>query len=705
MPAVRSSILLATLYLFCLCTPSFAQLPHARLDRAYPLGGAAGSDVVVEIVGQDLDAETLHFDHPGFKSKRLEPNKFRVCIAADVPEATYELRAVGKFGVSNSRLFAVSRGMTEVAEKEPNDAPEQAQAVPLNAVINGKSDGNGDDYFRFPLKAGQRVVIDCWGYRLDSMLRAALVVSSADGKELVRSRPYHALTDPLVDFVAPADGDYLVRLHDTTYSGDLPYRLVVSTRPHIESVFPPAVVPGEKTELTVYGRNLPGGKPAPEWTLLDRPLEAVKLSWAAPKEAAGLGRFDFREHPAGAASVSLRGLQPALSELEKALSPATLIVAPHPVIREQEPNDTPQKAQRLALPATVCGRLDRPGDADWYTFTAKAGESFAIDLHCERLGRPGDLFGVVINEKGEEVANIDDHGINVDSLTQYNRDPQGVFTAPADGKYRLLIQDRYRSGGARFIYVFSIGKPRPDFSPIAFHASNPEPTCPLVRQGGSTHCELCLNRLNFSGPVVVEAKDLPAGVTFAPVHVSPQTETAPLVFTAAADAPQWSGPVRLVAWAMIDGKRVERPVCWAERRLNNPNSPSRLCRQLCLAVRPGAPYAIKMPVGSVKVAAGGSVSVTASVERMGDFKGKVQLNDLMLPPGFAVGAVEAAEGKNAAQLKLTVADNVPAGSYTVVVRGDAQVPFRRDPKADPMTLRVADPSTPLTVVVTPVAKK
>ena len=90
----------------------------------------------------------------------VKQNQFRIAIAPDVPPGTYEVRAIGKYGISGVQLFAVSRGLTEVIEKEPNDSPDKAQTVPMNAAINGYSDGNGDDFFRFSAKRGERVVID-----------------------------------------------------------------------------------------------------------------------------------------------------------------------------------------------------------------------------------------------------------------------------------------------------------------------------------------------------------------------------------------------------------------------------------------------------------------------------------------------------------------------------------------------------------------
>src|SRR5438445_3959244 len=103
-------LLLSVCALLVVTSPSFAQLPHARLDRIFPLGGAAGSEVLLDIAGKDLDdVKALHFDHPGLKAEFVKPNQFRVRIAADTPAGTYDVRAAGKYGITGARLFAVSR--------------------------------------------------------------------------------------------------------------------------------------------------------------------------------------------------------------------------------------------------------------------------------------------------------------------------------------------------------------------------------------------------------------------------------------------------------------------------------------------------------------------------------------------------------------------------------------------------------------------
>ena len=160
----------------------FAQLPLIRLDHTYPLGAEAGSTIDLEISGKDLDDVTeLRFDHPGLKAERIQAGAFRVTIAGDTPRGTHEFRAVGRHGISGSRLLLVDRGLTEICKAGHPDSPGSAQAVPLNAAINGRTDANAADHYRISLKKGQRVTVDCWAFRLDSNVRAVMSVGTRRG--------------------------------------------------------------------------------------------------------------------------------------------------------------------------------------------------------------------------------------------------------------------------------------------------------------------------------------------------------------------------------------------------------------------------------------------------------------------------------------------------------------------------------------------
>ncbi len=175
---------------------AFAQLPAARLSSVFPAGGQQGQSFDVTIDGTDLDeVSKLHFSHPGItavqktnppgpfdKGPQPVANQFTVSIAANVPIGLYEARAIGRYGISSPRSFTVGE-LAEVLEKEPNqpavtagplsfsNIEKQAQEVSLNCVINGVVSSKDDlEYFKFTAKKGQRVLIDCWAYRIDSRM-------------------------------------------------------------------------------------------------------------------------------------------------------------------------------------------------------------------------------------------------------------------------------------------------------------------------------------------------------------------------------------------------------------------------------------------------------------------------------------------------------------------------------------------------------
>src|SRR5262249_11787829 len=154
---------------------------------------------------------------------------------------------------------------------------------------------------------------------------------------------------------------------------------------------------------------------------------------------------------------------------------------------------------------------------------------------------------------------------------------------------------------------------------------NNDPSCPLVRQGGSAIFEVSANRREgFYGPVTVEARGLPRGVSCPPVVIGPKAEQAALVFTAEPDAPEGSGPIAVTAHAELGGARVEREVgCvqrrWGESVNGQPNldNASRVCREIGLAVRPRAPYGLKLTCDDpgAKAAAGTTLAAKVSVRR------------------------------------------------------------------------------------------
>jgi hypothetical protein len=691
---MRSASLL-TLLLFA--SAAQAELPSPRFDRLAPLGAAAGSAVEVDVAGADIEeANTLLFDHPGITAEHVKNRKFKVTVAADVTPGTYDARLVGKWGITNPRLFAVSSGLAEVAEKAPKE-PESAQPVPLNCVVNGTSKQGREDVFRFPAKKGQRVVVECFAQRLDSQLDATLTLADADGRQLASNADY-AGRDPLAEFVAPKDGDFLATIHDLSFRGGHPYRLVISDQPQVENVFPRAVQLGKPAELTVYGRNLGTGAKPSSLAVNDLPLDALRETVTPPEDVFKHGLFRFAEHPTGhsvlptAATCTLTGFQHR---------GVPLLLTDIPVSLEQEPNDDPKSPQKLSLPAAVCGRFDRERDADWYEIEPPENGPYSFEVYCERIAGRADPYLVVLDEKDGRVAELDDFGIRTNAFDGHLRDPSGTVNLSAKKKYRVLVQDRYRRGGARYQYVLVIRKPVPDFYPAVIHHQNPGPGGTTVRRGGAAYLDVIIhNKEGFNGPVTITAEGLPEGLHAAPTTINNDSRGV-LVLWADADAPDWVGQVKLTATAKRGDETITREVrpytrVWNSTDLNS----SRPTRELVVAVRGDAPFAVTPTSERIEVEAGKKVELTVKCERLWpEFKGSVNLQPLAFPGPIKMGTLSVAEGKTEATVVIEAQANARPGEYTLAVQAQAQVPFAKDPKATRPNTLVAVPSRPVIVVV------
>ncbi len=391
MTAPRLALLLG---LF-LVVPVRAELPSIRFDRLTPLGAAAGSTVEVQIAGADIEeVKSLLFDHPGLKAEFVKDRTFRVTVAADVPAGTYDVRLVGRFGVSNPRLFAVSHGLIEMTKKEPNNDHATAQQIAVNSAINGQTAQNREDVYRFALKKGQRIVIECQAGKLDSMLDATLTLTDADGKPLASNGDYYG-RDPLIDFIAPSDGDYFVSTHDLSFRGGHPYRLVVSDHPQVENVFPRAVQIGKPAALTVFGRNLGKNAKPSAWTIQDLALEEYPMTVTPPADLFALGAYRFFEHPTcfsvlpTAATCTLTGFEIQPKPDQIAANSVPLLLVDTPVTLEVEPNDDPEHPQIIQLPAVVSGRFDKERDADWYEFETTEAGSYSFEVYSRTHRRAG----------------------------------------------------------------------------------------------------------------------------------------------------------------------------------------------------------------------------------------------------------------------------------------------------------------------------
>ena len=702
--------------LFCLALAAVvarADLPSPRLDRIAPLGAAAGSTVEVTILGADIDdAKTMTCDSPGITAKFVKERTFAVSVAATVEAGTYDLWFVGKFGITNPRLFAVSRGLQELAEKEPNDEAATAQLVPLNCVINGTSDQNRDDWFRFPAKKGQRIVIECQSGVLDTMLDANLTLSTSAGKSIASNGDSNG-RDPLIDFVADADGEYLVNLFDLSYRGGFPYRLILSDRPHVENAFPRAIQMGTPTPVTFYGRNLGSAAKPSKWFANELPLSEYTETITLSASAFARGPYRFFDHPTGhsvlptAATCTLVGQQLRPKWADAATNGVPVYVTDTPVTLEVEPNDTAEMPQPITLPAVVAGRFDKERDADWYEFTASQDGPHYFEVYSERIAGRADPYLVVTDDKGNRVVELDDFGHRMLAFDGHLRDPVGTASLSKGKKYRVLVQDRYRRGGARYQYVLAVRAPRPDFFVAVIHHQNPGPGGLTLRRGGASYCDLIVHQTDgYSAPITIVAEGLPKGVHAVPTTIH-GTNQGTIVFWSDADAPEFAGRITLIAKGSRGDTALTREVRPYTRVSGTQDfASSRPMRELAIAtIAETTPYSLQFAKERIEVEAGKPVEVKVQLDRKWpDFKSSVNLLSHAWPGPIKMANVSIAEGKSEGVVTFDIQAGARAGDYTLTVLGQSQVPFQKDAKAAKANSLVTIPSRPITITVLPAKK-
>ena len=561
-------------------TPAFAQLPQAKLFSVFPPGAQVGVATEVTLAnGTDLDeAAKLIFSHPGIKAdqKMLDANgvktpvtsTFVVTVDAGVPDGIYEVRSSGRFGVSNPRSFVVG-SRKETNEVEPNNTREQATPIEINSTVNGRADGNTFDYFKFVGKAGQRVLAICQSTKIDSKLKPQVEFQDANGRRLATVRAI-SRRDALLDVTLPADGDYFVRLIDQIYTGgaDHGYRVTVTTGPYIDFTLPTGGLPGSNTQVTLFGRNLPGGQPAGV-NVDGRPLEKVAVSVSFPADQETVRAADNL----GALQGGVDGFTYVWSTPAGNANPVTMYLASVAVGLEQEPNDAAEQANKLVVPTEVAGQFQVRGDVDYFSFDAKAQEIFWIEAFGDRQGSNADpyvtLDRVLKDDKGVEttqrITAQDDTGTNLvpNVFETLSDDPAFQFVVPADGMYRVSIRDRYYEsrGDARMVYRLAIRKESPDFrvvvlpeAPLADNnvASSPYPAG--LRKGENYSARvIAFRRDGFNGVIDVTAENLPQGVTCKGTSIGPGQNSSSLIFSCAEDAPDGAFAfAKIVSKARID---------------------------------------------------------------------------------------------------------------------------------------------------------
>ena len=695
----------------------FGQLPSARLLTITPAGAKAGSTVELTVTGQDLVGATeLRFSQPGITATNKGTNLFQVTIAKQVPPGIYDAMVIGKFGASNPRAFAVGVLPEITKGKNNGDSP---QTVAIESTINGRTEASAVDYYSFQAKKGRRVLVRCDTREIDSKLEPVLELLDTAGREVSRSR-----TGGLVDYALPADGEFTVRLHDLTYRGgaEFFYRLSIGTFPQVDYVLP--IRAGLKPKFAVFGRNLPGGKildekarPALERLEVELATDDPGLArtLATMPAQVGLDLFDYR----------IRN--------ERGMSDAVLVRFPtEAVLAEQEPNNTSVTARKITVPGEVSGQFYPNGDRDWFSFEAKKGDVYWIEVVSQRLGLPTDPLVVVqraTTNGATEVLELNDSAANIGGaeFNTTHRDPSGRLEIKEDGTYLVQVRDLFTQPqpNPALVYQLVIRRPSPDFRLVAWpltplpkkDAKDVPVTTAALRRGETLPLKvLALRRDGFDGAIELAVENLPKGISAAPGKIEAGKNSGLLLLHARGEAAGSVESVQVRGTASVGGTNLTREARATSLTWNVPDTTteptfSRVGANYVVSVMEDT-FPLRLSAAENKTweaTAGGKIKIPLKLERDGEFAASWKLKPVgvaglepMKEFDFDPKSTNAVCEIDLGQQKLA------AGTYTFALQGlvvgKPMVPGKNGTNAPGKEATFTVYSAPITLQVNPAPK-
>jgi hypothetical protein len=250
---------------YCLL-PTRAHADEPTVSYIFPAGGQRGTSVAFhvgghylhevcpfEILGPGVRAtpllhrapHTAWFEGPlvpkPYSSKNEDYPKDQagaVSIAPAAPLGVRRFRVWTSQGVIPTMKFVIGE-FPEIIEQEIDGQPVPTH-VQLPVTINGRIFPREDvDTWTFTAKAGQSYTCEVMAARIGSPLDSRLEIISPEGRPIAENVDGKE-TDSFLQFTAPVDGEYQVKIHDINFAGlqHYVYRLTLNDGPVVNDIYP-----------------------------------------------------------------------------------------------------------------------------------------------------------------------------------------------------------------------------------------------------------------------------------------------------------------------------------------------------------------------------------------------------------------------------------------------------------------------------------
>lgn len=610
-----------------------------------PRGVQRGTEVEVLLTGARLeDTQEIVFHEPGISVSKLEvvnPTTVKVLlkVAPDCQLGAHRLRIRTATGLTSLRALLVGN-LPQVAETEPNSDFKAPQVIPMNSTVQGVVENEDVDYYVVEAKKGDRITAEVEAIRLGISLFDVYVAIMNEARFELSSSDDAALVwqDGIASIVAPADGKYIIQVRDCSYggNGNCLYRVHVGNFPRPMLTLPSGGKAGEAFTLRFLG------------------------------DVAGDSEQTFTIPTADSDKV------PVFAQDDKGIAPSPnwIRVTEFGNVLETEPNDNMEQATRFAPPLALNGILDKAGDLDFFKFEAEQGQVFDVRVHARTLRSPVDPVLYITNAQGGVIAGNDDSG-SADSFLR--------FQVPAKGEYGIHIKDHLGNGGPYYGYRIEVTPVKPGLKLSVAEFQQYVPPALAIPKGGKAALMINASRIDSGGNVSIKGLNLPAGVTIEAPLMPANLTSVPVIFTAAADAPNASALIDLVGVLEDNEKKpiLEGHLSQDVTLIRGQNQIpfwTETVPHLAAAVTDAAPYSIQLIEPKVPVVHGGQMELKVVATRVGDFKAPIKIDMLWLPPGLnASREVSIPEGQTEAVIPLNAAGNAQVGDWRIAIRAQATV--------------------------------
>ena len=360
--------------------PAVAAKPE--LSRLTPRGAQSGGETLLTLSGKNITEDTkVMFSHPGLigviAKSSIKPTAARVKITAagDVPRAAYDVWLRSPGGDSAKlKIYIDDLAVSVTRATDFQAGPVQISKLPASIWGTLTEIGQHDAY-SIHAKKGEEIVFDLSVAQIGSTAKSPTIeIMNTARTVLAVNRGLESGSDPFLAWTAPADGDYLVLISNTTMDGsaDHVYRLSMGALPYVTGWSPLSAQVGKPTDVTLIGHHLAG---------------MAKVQVTPDKEGA----------------LPVAGLPKALRFRRQ----PTLRVTSLPQTQELAGTDDVETAQVITTPITVTGSLNGPqADADFYAFDAKKGQTWIIETLADQAGSPADTKIDLLHTDGSPVQRL-----------------------------------------------------------------------------------------------------------------------------------------------------------------------------------------------------------------------------------------------------------------------------------------------------------